>query len=139
MSEEMDTVSGVYGGGGSGNFLKWEDLNNEDWELVITAWENKEMDQKDFDNPGKTYKKVKTILSFAGEERKLVLNKTNADTIGRAYGDRYPDWIGQTVILYVGDWKGEGCLRVRTPKAVKKVAPRQSENPAAGLDDEIPF
>lgn len=135
-----DTVTSIYGSGG-GNYLKADDLHGEDWELVITAWEKREMDQTDFET-GEKYKKWKAILSFAGEERKLVLNKTNADAIKAAYGDMLPDWIGKPIILFTGDWQGKPCLRVRVPKVVKKVTPRrmlESENPGAGLDDEIPF
>jgi hypothetical protein len=132
-----DTVTAIYGSGG-GNYLKADDLHGDDWELVISGWEKKEMDQTDFET-GEKYKKWKVILSFGGEDRKLVCNKTNADAIKAAYGDVLADWIGKNIILYEGKWQDKPCLRVRTPKAVKKVAPRQSENPAAGLDDEIPF
>jgi hypothetical protein len=128
---EDDTVSGTYGSG-SGTYLKADDLHNEDWELVIEGWRKKEMDQTDFET-GEKYKKTKAILSFVGETKELVLNKTNAEAIATAYGDGYPGWIGKTIILFVGDWKGKPCLRVRTPKAVKKVSP------AAPLDDPIPF
>jgi hypothetical protein len=134
---EEDTVTGTYGSG-SGNYLRWEDLGGEDWELVVTGWEKKEMDQTDFET-GEKRRVVKAILSFAGDDRKLVLNATNAKAIAAAHGDHFSAWIGKPIILHVGDWNGKNCLRVRTPKAVKKVAPRQSENPAAGLDDEIPF
>jgi hypothetical protein len=128
-----DTVTGVYGSG-SGSYLKWEDLEGQDWELVVTGWEKREMDQTDFET-GEKYKAWKVILSFAGEERKLICNKTNATAIKAAYGEAFPDWVGKSIILFVGDWKGKPCLRVRTPKAVKKVAPKRS----ADLDDEVPF
>jgi hypothetical protein len=137
---EDDTVSGTYGSGG-GTYLKADDLNHEDWELVIKGWRKKEMDQTDFET-GEKYKKMKAILSFAGEEKELVLNKTNAETIKSAYGDSYSEWIGKTIILFEGDWKGKPCLRVRTPKVVKKVAPARGQderNPPPPLDDEIPF
>jgi hypothetical protein len=45
---DENTVSGTYGSG-SGNYLKADDLNHEDWEMIITGWERKEMDQTDFD------------------------------------------------------------------------------------------
>lgn len=137
MKPDEDTVSGTYSSGGT--YLKADDLNGEDWELVITAWEKKEMDQTDFET-GEKYKKWKAILSFASEERKLVLNKTNADTIKLAYGDRFSDWIGKRIVLFEGSWKDKPALRVRVPKVVRKAAPaKQSENPAEGMDDEIPF
>jgi hypothetical protein len=132
-----DTVTAIYGSGG-GDYLKAADLEGNDWELVIAGWDKREMDQTDFET-GEKYKKWKVILSFGGEDRKLVLNKTNADAIKIAYGDELAAWIGKPIILFEGDWKGKPCLRVRTPKIVKKVAPKQSENPGAGLDDEVPF
>jgi hypothetical protein len=128
---EDDTVSAIYGSGG-GTYLKADDLHGDDWELIITAFDKKEMDQTDFET-GEKYKRWKVILSFSGEEKKLVLNKTNADAIKAAYGDLLTDWIGKSIILFVGDWKGKPCLRVRTPKAVKKVSTRQEPN------DDMPF
>lgn len=135
--DDDGTVSGTYSSGGT--YLKADDLSGEDWELIITGWDKKEMDQTDFET-GEKYKKWKAILSFAGEERKLVLNKTNADTIKQSYGDRFNDWIGKPIILFEGSWKDKPAIRVRVPKVVRK-APKQreSENPGAGMDDEIPF
>jgi hypothetical protein len=132
-----DTVTAIYGSGG-GDYLKAADLEGNDWELIIAGWDKREMDQTDFET-GEKYKKWKVILSFGGEDRKLVLNKTNADAIKAAYGDQLSDWVGKAIIIFEGDWKGKPCLRVRTPKAVKKVAPRQSENPGDGFNDPIPF
>jgi hypothetical protein len=136
-----DTVTAIYGSGG-GNYLKAADLEGNDWELVISGYDKREMDQTDFET-GEKYKQWKVILSFAGEDRKLVLNKTNADAIKAAHGDALPGWIGKTIILFEGDWKGKPCLRVRTPKAVKKVASKgpfnDERNPPPPLDDEIPF
>jgi hypothetical protein len=136
---DENTVSGTYGTG-SGNYLKADDLNHEDWELVITGWERKEMDQTDFET-GEKYKKWKVILSFAGEDRKLVCNATNANAVKAAYGDRYDDWIGKPIILFEGEWQGKPALRVRTPKAVKKVTSKgpfnDERNPPP--NDEIPF
>jgi hypothetical protein len=131
-----DTVSSIYAGGG-GDYLKAADLEHQDWELVITGYERKIMDQTDFET-GEKYKKEKVILSFAGEKRTLVLNATNARAIAAAYGDTISNWIGKTIIVYEGDWQGKPALRVRTPKIVKKAV--RSENPADGMpSDEIPF
>jgi hypothetical protein len=139
---DSDTVSGTYDSGG--NYLKADDLGGEDWELVITAWEKREMDQTDFET-GEKYKKWKAILSFAGEEKKLVLNKTNATTIKQSYGDRYDDWIGKTIILFEGSWQDKPAIRVRVPKVVRKAASKSDpqrplydeRNPPPA--DEIPY
>lgn len=126
-----DTVSATYGDGT--DYLKAADLNGEDWELVISGYDKKMFDQTDFET-GEKYKKVKVVLSFAGEKRTLVCNATNARAIAAAYGDAYSGWIGKSIILYTGEWQGKPALRVRTPKAVKKVAPRQDLP-----NDDIPF
>ena len=134
MSSDADTVSGTYSSGG--NYLKADDLGGQDWELVVTGWEKKEMDQTDFET-GEKYKKWKAILSFAGEEKKLVLNKTNADTIKQAYGDRFSDWVGKTIILFEGSWQDKPAIRVRVPKVVRKAAKHDELNPPP--NDDIPF
>ena len=75
------------------------------------------------------------------EERKLVLNATNANAIKAAYGDRYAGWVGKPIILFEGEWQGKPALRVRTPKVVKKVstAKHDERNPPPLPDDEVPF
>jgi hypothetical protein len=135
---DENTVSGTYGTGG-GNYLKGDDLTrDEDWELLITGWERKEMDQTDFET-GEKYKRYKCILSFAGEDRKIVLNSGNANAIKAAYGDSYDNWIGKTIIVFQGEWQGKPAVRVRIPaKVVKKVAAKTDErNPPPS--DDIPF
>ena len=42
----------------------------------------------------------KAILTFVGKTKRLVLNKTNATTIARLYGDEMRNWVGKTIILY---------------------------------------
>jgi hypothetical protein len=133
-----DTVSAIYGSGG-GNYLKGDDIPaKEDWELVINGWDKKEFDQSDFET-GEKYKKWKVILSFAGEDRKVVLNAGNAKAIQAAYGDDLPAWIGKSIILYQGEWQGKPALRVRTPKVVKKVAPKPIDERNPPPNDDMPF
>jgi hypothetical protein len=134
---DENTVEGTYGSGG-GKYLAGTDLHGEDWELVITGWERKEMDQTDFET-GEKYKKMKAILSFAGEDRKLILNVTNANAIKAAYGSRFDGWVGKTIVLYEADWKGSPCIRVRVPKVVKKVATQQYDERNPPPSDDIPY
>lgn len=133
---DPNTVSGTYDSGG--NYFKADDLGGEDWELVITGWERREMDQTDFET-GEKYKKWKAILSFSGEEKKLVLNKTNATTIKQAYGDRYDDWVGKTIILFEGSWQDKPAIRVRVPKVVRKAAKQAYDERNPPPSDDIPF
>lgn len=78
----------------------------------------------------------KLILYFEGQEKGLALNKTNANTIAKIYGDDTDDWKGQEIVLFEAmvDYKGEtvAAIRVRAPK--KKPAPAKQE-----MSDEIPF
>jgi hypothetical protein len=39
----------------------------------------------------------KAVLSLEGEERGLVLNKTNAEALKAAFGKDFPDWVGRPV------------------------------------------
>lgn len=99
----------------------------------------------------------KMVMYFAGKEKGMVLNKTNAVTIGDAYGQDTDDWIGQPIELFSMKVEFNGRmvdgLRVRVPR--RTAAPAQpraqiyepaqmSESPAPagaaeGFDDEIPF
>jgi hypothetical protein len=45
-------------------------------------------------------KKKKPVVSFKGTEKKLVLNKTNSETIATMYGYDTRKWVGQKVTLY---------------------------------------
>jgi hypothetical protein len=42
---------------------------------------------------------TKPILSFVGQSKRLVLNKTNALTIAAQYGNDTAGWIGKQVVL----------------------------------------
>lgn len=61
----------------------------------------------------------KPILFFSGKEKGLVLNKTNANTISRAYGDETDDWRGRMILLYSTDVEFGGemveAVRVKIP------------------------
>lgn len=137
--QDADTVTAVYGSGG-GNYLKADDLGGQDWELVIAGYEKKEMDQTDFET-GEKYKKWKVILSFIGEEKKLVLNKTNADSIKAAYGDSLPGWVGKVIVLFEGQWQDKPAIRVRVPKVVRKSAAKSQydERNPPPFNDKVPF
>jgi hypothetical protein len=78
----------------------------------------------------------KLILYFKGQEKGLVLNKTNANTIAKLYGPDTDDWMGKEIVLFdlPVDFRGETvqAIRVRGPK--KKNAPAKEE-----MSDDIPF
>ena len=94
----------------------------------------------------------KLVLYFKGKQKGLVLNKTNAATIGDAYGDDTEDWFDQPLILFSikTDFQGKVVdgLRCRVPTAKdNKPAARTSDPITSGpqdfpgdrdLNDEIP-
>ena len=69
------------------------------------------------------------VLSFKDKEKKLVLNKTNADVIADVYGDEELAWVDHEIILYptVCEYQGQTvpCIRVRIETGI--------------ADEEIPF
>ena len=73
----------------------------------------------------------KPVLYFAGKEKGVVLNKTNADVLADAFGDETDEWAGSKVELYPAKTQFQGklvdCIRVRTIV------------PAASDDEEPPF
>lgn len=110
-------------------------------------------------------KEVRPVLYFHGEEKGIILNKTNATNIAKLYGYETDGWINKTVQLgttYV-DFQGQSveAIRIYPPRRAAAPGPSQGAqsaapatrrgsvnaplNEAAGprefapLDDEIPF
>lgn len=71
-------------------------------------------------------KSKKPVISFAGMNKKLALNKTNGKAIAKMYGKDATKWAGKYVALFVtqADYGGEtrDCIRIR---------PRQPDTPKA--------
>jgi hypothetical protein len=88
-------ISEVYSS--TGGFLKADDLGNAKPTVTISDIELTERDYND----GKGMKK-QLVLSFVGKEKKLGLNKVNADKLAELTGsDDTDDWIGVTIKLFV--------------------------------------
>jgi hypothetical protein len=77
----------------------------------------------------------KAVLSFSDTDKQLVLNKTNANTIGRLYGQDTDDWIGKRVALFSTEvqFKDQMTLALR----IRMKAP-QNGAPAETVKDEPP-
>jgi hypothetical protein len=69
----------------------------------------------------------KLTLTFEGEKKKLVINRTNFDVLAEALGDDTDDWLGETVQLYAEKTrfgaKVVPCVRVRIPIKVSNFRP----------------
>jgi hypothetical protein len=103
----------------------------------------------------------KWTISFREFDKGMVLNKVNLSRLADAHGDETDNWIGKQVWLYVDEdvefgGKVVGGLRLKKIKApvapatgpiakveaMRKASQPESENPAAGVDDDfdsIPF
>src|SRR4029450_10163035 len=76
----------------------------------------------------------KYVLYFEGEDKAMVLNKTNAQKLAQAYGKDRAAWVGQTVELYSETTSfGEG-LRLRPLR--KASTPAQPDDE---MSDAIPI
>jgi flagellar basal body rod protein FlgC len=125
--------------------LKADDLDGDEVSLTIASYVVKEFDETD-NKTGETYKRKKPIFSFEETEKTFVCNVTNARALAAAFGSReMDDWVGKKITLFptvtsFGD-KTVPCIRVRVlkEKGGKPKFLKPSENPAEGLDDEIPF
>ena len=113
----MPRVSEEYGG----SFLKAADLKGKTVPCQIERVSKEEFRDGD----------IKWVVSFTGKDKRLVLNKTNADSIASQHGDEMDNWIGKSVKLYPSRTQMAGqtvdCIRVK------------DEVPEASGPDEIPF
>jgi hypothetical protein len=85
-------------------YLKASDLNGE--EIIVTI--------KDcvVESLGED---KRPVLYFAGKEKGVVLNKTNATNISDAYGGDTDEWVGKKVVLYTAwvDFQGRSVESIR--------------------------
>jgi hypothetical protein len=98
----------------------------------------------------------KPVMYFKNGSKGLPLNGTNWDALAAVFGDESDGWIGKQVILWVDPavrFRGKPTpgIRFKSPpaKAVAekptagkpqlKTVSQQSEDPAADMDDQIPF
>lgn len=90
-------------------FLKAEDIGANFWTATISN-----VDIKSFDDNSR-----KLFVMFNELDKGLVLNKTNADTIGDLYGKNTDAWVGRQVLLMTMpvDYQGKKvqAIRVRAP------------------------
>jgi len=71
------------------------------------------------------------VLYFAGKEKGVVLNKTNATNLSEAFGPDTEDWTGKKVTLYVADVDFQG----RSMEAIRIRKPRENELTGGGVPD----
>jgi hypothetical protein len=123
------------------DWLKAADLKGRERALVI-----KSADMQDIGQGADASRKL--VIYFERQEKGLVLNKTNANTISAMYGDDTDDWIGGEIILFptTADFQGRRVDAIRVKIPPRKPAARHALGPEESrgkdnseLDDEIPF
>lgn len=134
---------------------KWltaADLNNKEHVLTIQDVQMQEVGSNPVDNCPCVY--------FQGAAKALVLNKTNGNTIVGQHGDDTTGWVGKQITIYPTQTEFGGkmvpCIRVKLAAAPAATGPAlahtaipetgmadntdiESENPGAGLGNEISF
>jgi hypothetical protein len=130
-------------------YLKASDIPEEGQTVIIV--------RVDMEEVGKD-KEVRPVLFFEGEEKGIILNKTNATNISKLYGYETDDWSGKKVQLGTAwvDFQGQSveAIRIYPPKRSSANAPlgqrqppdQHREDKPAGArdfapldDDSIPF
>ena len=124
------------------NYLKASDLQGG--QPVVT------IDRVEFEAVGRE-KEMKPILYFAGKEKGLVLNKTNAKNVAHLTGSfQTEDWEGFNIRLYATNVEFQGdtveAIRIKAapangsaPAARRRPAPEPEPEPDPITDDDIPF
>lgn len=119
------------------DYLAAVEFKGRDVTLTITSVSKEPLKMMD----GST--KHKMLLRFKGTEKKLVCNKTNADSIAQLYGTKAEEWVGKRVTLYPTRCLAFGdmvdCVRVREtvpPETVKSPTAAQALPGENGQSEE---
>lgn len=101
-------------------FIKAADLQGQDVTVTIARFALESVDEDSGE--------LKPVIYFAGHQRGLVLNKTNAITIADLYGTETERWIGRPVTLYPTHCqygaKMVDCIRIRPFPPANGAAPQ---------------
>lgn len=154
----MPSINDIY----ESPWLRPEDLHGKPVRVTIAQVEVTQLLDR---TTNKT--KNQLVLSFAGSDKRLGLNMTNAQMIARMHGDDYMHWVGRKIVLRVEPVQAYGQLKdvirvvYEAPAAGEAVAfgapppaqqppipppdayqpPARTAPPATDLpyDDDIPF
>ncbi len=111
------------------DYISSFDLKGNDLTLTILSISKQELMMKG------GIKKVKPVLTFKDHPKKMVCNKTNAESIAVMHGFKAQEWVGKAITLFPTTCKvGKGmsdCIRVR--EKAPQQAPARSEEDAVLL------
>ena len=121
--------------GGSSKFLKAADLQGG---KPVVEIEDAEVHENTYN--GETKKQI--VLKFAGKDKVLGLNKTNARRIAALIGtEDFNEWAGWRIRLFVDqtdlDGKTVDCIRIFPD--LPEQANEKAKAATATSNDEIPF
>lgn len=110
-------------------FIKSADIGETDTVLTISKVEVEDLgfgEEKD----------SKPVVYFEEIEKSLVLNKTNAESIGQLYGPRIDGWSGKKIALFTTEvsFQGKPMLGIR----VRLRPPKVDEPQPSGNQQEPP-
>jgi hypothetical protein len=113
-------------------YLKAGDFEDGDATLTIADIRQERIGQgRDADD--------KWIVYFEEEEKGLVLNKTNSNSIAKLHGDDTDDWIGKEITLFATEVQFQSemveAIRIRSKPPRRKAAPAR---PAAKAPARTP-
>ena len=97
-------------------YLKAADLNNRTIKL--------KMDKVIFEEIGQE-KDRKPVLYFADTKKGMVLNKTNATTIGAVHGQEFEGWTGKEIELFsqMVPFQGQNVPSIRVRAVTEPAVP----------------
>lgn len=93
------------------NLLKAQDVTDAGGEMELTIFD---VEIKEFDGDSGA-KESKPIIVFAEDNKRMVLNKTNANRLAEMFGNDTDGWLKKKVILHVEqtDFQGKTVPSVR--------------------------
>ena len=118
-------------------WIKAEDLGDDEVQLKIAGVEMEELTNE------KGQKDNKPAARFVGQDKRLILSKTNWQRIAAQHGDDSDGWIGKVITLYAepeakSDSGYAARVKVPKPKAVGSLV-KPAAAPAPAVDDsDIP-
>ncbi len=122
----MTTVSDAF----PSNYLKAADLQNRTIKLKI--------DKVIFEEIGKD-KDKKPVVYFADVKKGLVLNKTNATTIGSVHGQELEGWTGKEIELFeqMVPFQGQNVAAIRVRAVAEPEEPIPARPSRADFNDPL--
>ena len=88
--------------------LKLEDLQGKAHDVTIGQVEYRAV----MPVPGQTEQKL--VLHFEDRQRALILHKTNALTMAKAYGEQPEDWTGKSITIKPGQVNRKPTILITT-------------------------